>query len=395
MNQSPDQATEEAFTLVEVHAVGNATRRCHPDFTLVQLPAVSRATQRRRAGFTLVELPAVSRVTNRCRTAFTLVELLVVIAIIGILIGLLLPAVQSARESARRTQCLNNIKNLTLAALNFESGNKYFAPAAQDRNKKWPAGNKPEFTTHNGITFLLPFIEQNNVFKLIDLDWDWNNPSNPNNEQHTEQDLGGILLCPSSPAEPFGRDATDFVTANKVDISKLSSLFIAGLGDDKNGADADSRKWLGMLQEDYVFIDIGGGGNAAINKKKSRRRRTTAGHVLDGLSNTWMYYESVGKPFTFGTHTNSKGVTTVYNGEENRQTNSRFRWASPRTWMTINNFCGESQMMNCNNVSQPYGFHPGGIVISSADGSVDFYAEDIIPNVFVAGVTMAGRELSP
>ncbi len=86
-------------------------------------------------------------------------------------------------------------------------------------------------------------------------------------------------------------------------------------------------------------------------------------------------------------------MTTIYNGEEKRSTNSRFRWASPRTWMTVNNFCGESRMINCNNVNQPYGFHPGGINIASGDGSVAFYEENIAPNIFVGYVTMAGGEL--
>jgi hypothetical protein len=63
--------------------------------------------------------------------------------------------------------------------------------------------------------------------------------------------------------------------------------------------------------------------------------------------------------------------------------------------MTINNFCNGSQILNCNNVSQPYGFHPGGILISSADGHVDFYLNEIDPNVLVAHVTMAGGEAVP
>ena len=68
------------------------------------------------------------------RRAFTLVELLVVVAIIAILIALLLPAIQAAREAARRGNCQSNLKNLALAALNFESSRGYFSPAAQDRD---------------------------------------------------------------------------------------------------------------------------------------------------------------------------------------------------------------------------------------------------------------------
>jgi len=335
--------------------------------------------------------------TKRIPQAFTLVELLVVIAIIGVLIGLLLPAVQSARESSRRAQCINNLKNLTLAALQFEVSNKYFAPAAQERNRNWPAGQLPEFTTHNGITFLLPHFEQGNLADLINLDWDWKNKIPSGNEANTKQDLGGILLCPSSPADAYGRDATDYVAPNKIDITKLKTLLEAGLVDNKNGAKKDSQKWLGMLQESYVHIDIGP--PVTIDSKKSRRRRITPGHVIDGLSNTWMYLESVGKPFLYGVYTTSDGVTTTFVGEDrykttnSRSINSRFRWASPKTWMTVNNFCGTSQMINCNNVNQPYGFHPGGINISSADGHVEFYEEDIDPNIFVAHVTMAGKEL--
>jgi prepilin-type N-terminal cleavage/methylation domain-containing protein len=328
------------------------------------------------------------------RAGFTLVELLVVISIIGILVALLLPAVQAARESARRTECQNNLKNLTLAALNFESGNGYFSPASQDRNKRWPTGEKPALATHNGITFLLPHFEQGNTLAQIDLAWDWNNKANPDNEQFTEQDLGGILICPSSPVIQQNRHATDYIAANRVDIEKLAPLVTAGLLDDKNNTPAKSRKWDGILQRDFLYITVSNNGRVSVDKKKSDRRRTQAGHVLDGLSNTWMYFESVAKPFMFGSYQKtSEPSPREYQGEENRQINSRFRWASPRTWMTINDYCGAAQMINCNNVSRPYGFHPGGIVISSADGNVRFYEENIAPNVFVAKVTMAGNEL--
>ena len=128
---------------------------------------------------------------------------------------------------------------------------------------------------------------------------------------------------------------------------------------------------------------------------KSDRRRTRAAEVTDGLSNTWLYLESAAKPFMFGWYQRkSDPAPLFYSGEENRVINSRFRWASPRTWMTINNFCNTSQIINCNNVSQPFGFHPGGIVIASADGSVAFVGEDIAPHLLVARITMAGEELA-
>ena len=93
------------------------------------------------------------------RKGFTLVELLVVIAIIGILIGLLLPAVQAAREAARRMQCTNNLKQITLACFNYESANKFFPPGSMSLlNSK---GSLTGSNQYSGWTIaILPFIEQ-------------------------------------------------------------------------------------------------------------------------------------------------------------------------------------------------------------------------------------------
>jgi prepilin-type N-terminal cleavage/methylation domain-containing protein len=103
-----------------------------------------------------------ARLLLRRETGFTLVELLVVITIIAILIALLLPAVQAAREAARRIQCQNNIKQLGLAVLNYESHHRWFPPSCQ-----WPPGTKLGFwsvgSTPKGIswvTLVLPFLEQ-------------------------------------------------------------------------------------------------------------------------------------------------------------------------------------------------------------------------------------------
>lgn len=106
---------------------------------------------------------------NSSKRGFTLVELLVVIAIIGILIGMLLPAVQSVREAARRTECMNNLRQLALAVHNFESAQMRFPTAGVSGAPPWryPGTQSPfnrEILNHNFQ--ILPFIEQTNVFQL-------------------------------------------------------------------------------------------------------------------------------------------------------------------------------------------------------------------------------------
>ncbi len=105
-------------------------------------------------------------VTRSRRTAFTLVELLVVIAIIGILIGLLLPAVQAVREAARRLQCRNNLKQLSLAVLNYEQSFGSYPPAVQ-----FLPGDDPARTDNfrpNWVVMILPYIEQQGVYNAFD-----------------------------------------------------------------------------------------------------------------------------------------------------------------------------------------------------------------------------------
>lgn len=99
-------------------------------------------------------------VSRRCRQGFTLVELLVVIAIIGVLVALMLPAVQTARESARRTQCFNNLKQFGLAAHNFHQEYNRLPPF-------WSENNLDKFPDGGWVLHLLPFMEQKAMYDVV------------------------------------------------------------------------------------------------------------------------------------------------------------------------------------------------------------------------------------
>ena len=109
------------------------------------------------------------------RRGFTLIELLVVIAIIAVLIALLLPAVQSAREAARRTQCVNNMKQIGLGILNFESTNSYMPPSVEHNiaslvdNDPSAAATGAQYERQGVMALILPYMEQSNIYNQINL----------------------------------------------------------------------------------------------------------------------------------------------------------------------------------------------------------------------------------
>ena len=133
---------------------------------------------------------------RRRRLAFTLIELLVVIAIIAVLVALLLPAVQQARESARRAQCKNNLKQVGLALHSYLETHFVLPPGSVNRGvSPGPAGKYTQILNHTGWIYLLPFLDQTPLYEQIDLNCatgPWQHPSVS----------GGVLACGWAGANP-------------------------------------------------------------------------------------------------------------------------------------------------------------------------------------------------
>jgi len=303
------------------------------------------------------------------KKGFTLVELLVVIAIIGVLVGLLLPAVQSAREAARRMSCTNNLKQLGLGLQNYHDTNNSFPPGGI-----WWTNNtgNANFAKNRGslLVYLLPFIEEKALYDAFDLE------QNPCYQQFPGGAAAGgtpyiagtvisVYRCPSDPSPERNE-----IVVNGIQPGQLAMFsYAASKGPTRTGNNPAGRCPERAAYDAYNYSTTDNN-PAGPFTRMGRNYTCVMSDVDDGLSKTIFMGEVMGNcalPIQRGwAHSsNTQGmISTIY--PINYDTCNQDQSKGPCAWW--------------NNWSTEFGFkseHPSGANFVMGDGSVHFVSEQI------------------
>ena len=380
------------------------------------------------------------------RRAFTLVELLVVIAIIGTLVGLLLPAVQSAREAARRSQCSNNLKQVGLAVQTWADSNDGHVPASRRTD-----GLRVSWAVR-----ILPQLDQLGLYDDYDQSVTWS--SSTANSGYTIPNLVlsatrvKTFECPSAPSPDQRFDYDPQPTSQPWDTSKAyarATVNAAGTGI----SNASSNPGF-VAPSDYaatIYVDNGlanttgtpsdnladvaalkapatgtsGGntqasaGDGILSKDYGDGFKPALRDVQDGLSSTVLAIESAGRPFVYRGRKRADTSSSVYpqfrvnaggwtrpasdlsfDGASRDGTGFRASGSATRAMNATNGESITAQAWSTgyygiDGASEPYAFHPNGAQAVFGDGSVKFLNENITIRLLSSLITRAGSDQIP
>lgn len=310
---------------------------------------------------------------NESRGAFTLIELLVVIGIIGLLVALLLPAIQAAREAMRRVQCTNNLKQMGLGFHNYHSVyGKFPVGGAGIASATNPAVRRRWRPSWGSV--LLPFIEQQALYDELDLDVPYLDPIN--------HEGGGKIvptyLCPSAPKSEMTRvnGDTPWLSAPQFGRTDYGGNY---------GERALRCAPLRNCQNNYGDIGItesGGRGVLLFGNHPQIGMR----NILDGSSQTIILGEA------------PEGLHSIWIGHKNlfdqsAPINARVKIGTP--WDSCAPPLKSAEGDFCDYGQEFHGYHPGGANFLMVDGSARFVAEQLDLKVFAALLSRRGGEVIP
>lgn len=289
---------------------------------------------------------------RRRREAFTLIELLVVIAIIAILIGLLLPAVQKVREAAARMQCQNNLKQMGLAFHNFAVANDNRFPATRV--------NVPSNKFRAWTPIVLAYIEQDNIARVYDMNTRWDAGANVTLAQNTIK----VFKCPSAPDDRPAPVQPALGPCDYMIFHRIRPRF-------------------------YVANNLPNAPTVELNGAIHITDPTPILAITDGTSNTIMITEDAGQPASYILGRNTGNVLPEGRGWADPDgVSGSLDGTHPVTGAinggSITAAAGATCIMNCNNYSEPYSFHSGGINVCMADGSVRFIRQTVSAATYAA-----------
>jgi len=297
------------------------------------------------------------------RPGFTLIELLVVIAIIAVLIALLLPAVQQAREAARRAQCANNLKQIGLALHNYESAYLMFATSTRT------IPGRPPVRQTATLTRILPFLEQANVYQQYDFNRDWFDAPNTT----VIQTQLPAFQCPSTPNS--GRMDTAVVTTPAGTFSGPRAC-----------ADYAPLEGIGSLLTGTGRVDTqseGSPGVLQVNFNQCRIR-----DITDGTSSTLLVAEDAGRPVWY------------IRGRTNPTVLPGAGWADDLQDYLLHGAQDDALAsppgpcaINCHNDGEIYSFHSGSADLLFADGHAKFFSANTDIRVIARLITPRGQEV--